>query len=312
MATISGKYAPAIRVLTGLYSLDRAFENDIGELGVPVGVGYEIFGLSGIGKSTFAISYAGMLGRITQKNIVLADFEGFDSNTLLRILNNQGFEGNLHFVMEKQDEDTLAALKAYMNDDDYAISILDSIGSISPIAEQQGNFGEANMGRRAFILAQFSRTMLPLWRTEGSVKTLLMLNHWIPNIGTRGFDTPGGEAKKYLSHVRILLRRTEEFPEGSYVLEGEVKKNRYGFRGRKFYVFMLAGPGLHTGLTAVWDCVLLERAERKRGGWIAIGDTNVDRLSGLVKSAKEGNNEVFEPFFELLKEKTEDETDQDI
>lgn len=310
MATISGKYAPAIRVMTGLYSLDRAFENDIGELGVPVGVGYEIFGLSGIGKSTFAISYAGMLGRITQKNIVLADFEGFDSNTLLRILNNQGFEGNLHFVMEKQDEDTLAMLKTYMNDDDYAISILDSIGSISPIAEQQGNFGEANMGRRAFILAQFSRTMLPLWRTEGSVKTLLMLNHWIPNIGTRGFDTPGGEAKKYLSHVRILLRRTEEFPEGSYVLEGEVKKNRYGFRGRKFYVFMLAGPGLHAGLTAVWDCVLLEKAERKRGGWIAIGDTNVDRLSGLVKSAKEGNNEVFEPFFELLKEETEGEDDE--
>lgn len=311
MATISGKYAPAIRVMTGLYSLDRAFENDIGELGVPVGVGYEIFGLSGIGKSSFAFSYAGLLGKILQKNIVLVDFEGFDSNTLLRILDAQKFDGNIHFVMEKQDEDTLAQLKKFLNQDDYAIGILDSIAAISPIAEQQGDFGEANMGRRGLILAQFSRTMLPLWRENGSVKTALLLNHWIPKIGTRGYDTPGGEAKKYLSSVRMLLRMIEEFPEGSYILEGEIIKNRYGFRHRKFYAFMLSGPGLHAGLTALWDCLLLEKAERKRGGWIAIGDTNVDRLSGLVKSAKEGNNEVFEPFFELLKEETKGEKDDE-
>jgi len=32
-----------------------------------------------------------------------------------------------------------------------------AFGAISPIAEQAGDLGEANMGRRAFILAQFVR-----------------------------------------------------------------------------------------------------------------------------------------------------------
>jgi len=310
MATISGKYAPVTRVKTGLHSFDWAFENDLGEIGMPIGTGYEIFGSNGIGKSTFTLGISGLLGRLLEKDIAMVDFERFDGDTLIRILDSQGFTGNIHLIMDETDEDTLDNLRKYIIKDEYSIGILDSVAAISSMAEQQGDLGEANMGRRAFLVAQFSRKLLPLFREEGSTKTMFLVNHWYPKMGTRGYDTPGGEAKKYLCAIRVQLKRKEVFPDHSYVLEGYVYKNRYGYEHRSFYVFMLAGPGLHAGLTAMWDCLLLEKAERKRGGWIAIGDTNVDRLSGLVKSAKEGNNEVFEPFFELLKEETEGEDDE--
>jgi len=75
MVKINSKYPPIPRIMTGLYSLDRACINDLGDLGVPVGHFWEIVGTTGIGKSTFAYSLAGILATIQEKNIVLCDFE---------------------------------------------------------------------------------------------------------------------------------------------------------------------------------------------------------------------------------------------
>jgi RecA/RadA recombinase len=309
-ATITGNFKHVNRVSTGYYSLDRAFMNDQGEIGVPVGVGYEIFGTNGIGKSTFTFSLCGMLGRILDKNVVIAALEDFDGSLLLRLVEFAQFCGNVHVLDGKDDETILGDVVAYLYKPDYALGVVDSLGAISPISEQSGDIGEANMGRRAMAVAQLTRKCMPLLRPDNSIKTVFLLNHYYPKIGTRGWDTPAGETKKFMVSIRILIRRVEDFPDGSYVLEGEIKKNRWGFNGRKFSVFVLVGRGLHRGLSAVWDCVTLKHASYKNG-IVKIGDEKFGRLSSLVKAAKEGNEEIFLPFYAAL-ESVEPEQPEEV
>lgn len=302
---LTGNPPECKRKITGFYSLDRAFINNRHEIGVPVGVGMELFGVNQTGKSTFSYGFAGVLA--DPPGIALADFEGFDPDTLLGILETVKFDGKAHIVTGKDDEDVLDTLIKTLSKPDFSVGILDSIGAISPISELEGEIGEANMGRRAMAVAQFTRKALHLFRNNADTpKTILMINHWYPKIGSRGYDTPGGEVKKYLASIRILLRRKEEFPDGSYVLEGVVYKNRWGYKERRFYIFMLAGKGMHRGLTAMYDGTLVGLVERKKV--IKIGDVSYGYIKGMTEEARMGNDEFFQPFIDALKDETHDIT----
>lgn len=303
-AKILGNFPPCKRFISGLYSLDRAFQNRRGDIGMPIGKGYEIFGQSHTGKSTFVYSLSALIGKYLSKDIILGDLEGFDPDFLLDVLNFQGFEGNIYPSPKDMDEDILMEIIEKLKTPEYSIGILDSIGAISPIAEQEGDLGSANMGRRALLMAQFTRKCLPLVREPDSEITIFMINHWYPVIGGRGWQSPGGEIKKYLAAVRILLKRKEECSFGSYVLEGKVVKNRYGYKNRLFYVFVLAGKGIHQGLSWLYDGILLEKVSRKKV--IKIGDNSFGYFKAIIEQAQDGNDEFFEPFREALYETTEE------
>jgi RecA/RadA recombinase len=301
---VIGSYPSITRLMTGFYSLDRAFVNDRGELGVPIGHCWELFGTSGLCKSTFTNSLAGIIASIQKKNIVLCDFEGFDPTSLTRILEGVGFSGKVNMIREAEDEEQVDKMVELLGEKEYCIAILDSVSAISPVGEQQGDTGEANMGRRAFIMAQLSRKALHIFRfADKEPKTMMMVNHWLPKIGSRGYQAPGGEVKSFLATIRISLKRIEEFPDGSYVLQGEVKKNRWGFKDKKFYAFMLVGMGIHKGLTALYDCVIAEKAEYKNG-IVKMGGDSLGRMSKFVKGAHDGNNEIFNIFHSALAEDT--------
>jgi len=311
---VIGSYPEISRIVTGLYSLDRAFTNDLEEIGVPVGHCWEIFGTSHTGKSSFTYALSGILAAKQNKNIVLCDFEGFDPRFTVRLLENVGFSNTLQIVREEEDEDQLNKMTSVLATKDYAIAILDSISAISPLAEMNSDLGEANMGRRAFLMAQLSRKALHIFRfNEDNPKTLLMVNHWLPQIGSRGYQAPGGSVKSFLASVRIKLKRVEEYPDGSYVLQGEVIKNRWGYKDKTFYIFMLAGKGIHFGLTAIYDCIMSGRMTYKNGVIRKDGES-FGRLSKFVKEAKLNNHEIFNQFFVALEESsnTRDISDEEI
>jgi len=150
-------------------------------------------------------------------------------------------------------------------------------------------------------MAQFSRKALKLCRSSKTPKTILMLNHWYPKLGGRGYSTPGGEVKRYLTSVQILLKQHETFPDKSYVLEGTVKKNRWGYPGKQFYVFMLAGHGIHLGLSAMYDCLIYKKAQRIKSTGIGVKiEGQKFTIRELVKEAKAGNNDIFSIFGNAL------------
>jgi len=301
---ITGSHPVCKRIKTGLYSLDHAFINNRGEVGIPVGIGYENFGGTGIGKSTFSYSLAGIIARIQKGDIVLSDFEGYDEPFLESVLSGVEFDGKVEVISEKEDEEQLMkTLDALENPKkDFHVVVLDSISAITPIAEQKGDIGERNMGQRAFAMAQFSRRALHVFRFSDKPKTIIAINHWRAKMGGYGFEAPGGVVKNYLLTARILLKRKLEFPDGSYILEGEVVKNRWGFSNRKFYVFMLAGRGIHEGLTALWDCVVYKQVQyrdEKVKYTLDDGTEVVSSIITFVKAAKRGED-LFDPFRKKL------------
>lgn len=288
------------RLITGLTSFDKALSNpNTGEMGLPYSSGIELFGANHIGKSTFSYSLAGIIANQFGKNIALCDLESFDKKYMETILTHQNFEGTVNLIRDINDETALDKLASSIEDKEYGVGILDTIGAISPISEQESEIGSANMGRRALIVAQFSRRALKVLREQEN-KIVIANNHWYPRIGQRGYDTPGGEVKKYLLMIRILLKRKESFPDGSFVLEGKVYKNRFGAEGRKFYVFMLAGKGIHKGLTAIIDGANSKKYDIVRSTTVKIGDKSYGYLKNLIEEAHEGNDEVFDPFLEVM------------
>ena len=306
---ILGNTAPTRRVVTKLYSFDRAFMNHKGEIGFPVGKFIEVFGPTHVGKSTITIGLAGIIANALKTDITLADFEGFDPEFLVAILESLGFDGTVNCIYDKKDEDILDAVLQDLNGTKFGVAIVDSLAAISPIGEVQGNLEDANMGARAKLLAKFSRAVIKILRDDDhskktNPKTIFGINHMYPNIGSRGNTTPGGEVKNYLAAIRIQLKRRyfknkwEEFPDGSYILEGTVVKNRCGYKGRTFHLFSLAGKGIHLGLTAMYDGIQLGVVDKSKS--IKIGEQTFGYMKDIVKEAQSGNEEFFTPFFTAL------------
>lgn len=294
--TIIGDTPRIGRILTGLHSFDQAFRNAKGDIGFPVGTTTEISGPTFCGKSTLAFGLSGLIAEETKSNIAFADFEGFDPEFLQTVLEQSKFDGTVNIVQNDNDEQTLDGLIDLLKLGEYSVGILDSVGAISPISEISGDLGEANMGRRARLMAQFSRKAMHLLRFSN--KSLFMINHVHPNLGSMGTTTPGGETLKYLSAVRIRMKRKEDFPDQSYAIEGKVTKNRFGYKDRQFHIVMLAGIGIHLGLTAMYDCFLLKLAER--GKTVKIQGKSLGYLKTFFEEAHKGNNTVFSPFLELI------------
>ena len=300
---ITGHVKPVDRIMTPLHSFNMAFENQKGEIGFPLGKMTEIIGPTHCGKSTIVYGIAGLIAKKLESNISLADLEDFDPAFLSTVLETVGFTGEVNSVFADEDEDTLDLLIKDLWED-YCVGIVDAVGAISPLSERGGSLGEANMGRRAKIMAQFSRKAMFCLRSQEAPKSVFLINHQHPRLGGRGYTAPGGETKKYLSSISIQIKRRwigtkeETFPDGSYVIEGVVKKNKWGHKDRKFHLFVLAGKGIHVGLTAMYDAIELGLVDRKRT--IKIDKKSFGYLKDCVAQAQEGNEKFFEPFIKLL------------
>lgn len=296
MFDFDGDAPPVVkRALTGWHSFDNAFTNFQGDVGLPLTF-IEVSGANHVGKSTFAYSLAGRLNL----GMVLCDFETFDPSYAALILKAQGCTVKNKVLPVENDEEALEKVLELMSGDEYNLGVIDSVGAISPVAERQGHLGEANMGRRARLMAQLSRAIAKMNSVKPG-KAVIAINHRLHKMNSYGgMYTPGGDVKDYLYRVRMVLRRKEEFDDGSYVIEGNVIKNSFGYRKRVFYLFVLVGHGVHAGLTAMYDCFMYGKAERTRV--VKIGGKSMGYLKNLIKAAHDGDSEVFKPFVEALKD----------
>lgn len=286
------------RLLTGWQTFDHAFANRDGDIGFPVRAISEISGFEGVGKSTFALCLAGKIGKLIGSNIAYADIEEhLDRNFAAALLTNSEFAGHVNLVGGATDEEKLDALTEAFREE-YSIGILDSIGAISPVSELQSESGAANWGRRAILIANRSRTFIHIFGQKETPSILLATNHLNPRMGGMGYETPGGQAIKFLSTTRIRLKSKEKFDDGSALLESKIIKNTFGYSGRVGFVFNLAGWGIHPGLTAVWDCILLGIAKHSRT--VKLGDTSYGYMKNVIDKAED--LEMFEPFHAALEE----------
>jgi RecA/RadA recombinase len=310
------------RILTACHSLDLALQDRKGNAGYPLKSVTEVYGAKGIGKTSFCTSMMGMIASKLQKDITLLDWEGQSRETIEGILGGQNFYGKVNYLLNlgsESPEDTLERFVENIQNESQNVGLMDSLGAFTPSALLEGKIGDANMGVMAREIGQFVSKVVHFARQADEPGAIFLTNHLHPKIGSlvTGQDTSGGEKKKFLAHIRIDLKRAYignspvAFEDG-YLLRGRIDNNRFGYDKREFYVFMMAGEGIHVGLTALWDCVLLGYAELsaksiKDSVVISMEGTSYGKMRNIIKESPE----FFAPFINRLREGNDSVSDDE-
>lgn len=301
------------RLGTGIPSLDIAVGNPHTtppEWGMPQRAIVEIAGRQHSGKSTLAL---GLAARMYKKGkILVADIEAVqDPNYVVNLLEEAGFDGTIEYISvvenkkPRQHAEVLQELGERLSEEDVVAGIFDSVSSYQPIREEAGDIGDANMGRRAQEIGQFTRIAVKNLMNSEEAKNVFVINHTYQVMGQMYRDTAGGDMLKNTSSARIQIKREAQSHVGTYKgrddfwATGKVVKNRYGGKGRDFSLFFLAGHGVHLGMTAVFEC-LNQKIATKKHGRVYLDDENYGFISALIEEAENGNEEFFAPFHAAL------------
>jgi hypothetical protein len=253
--------------------------------------------------------------------IRLAPFEAMDRIYVTDAIVAAGFTGTLQLQPMKDAKKVLPDGKVLTdlvnelgNNEGISAVIVDSLGVIISEARDKGTIGEAFMGDRAKMIADFARRAEAKLRRRTEPATVLCVNHVGPVIGGRGHVTSGGVILKFAAVGRVYMYRKENYPaslaaekketEGSardgFLAEGTIEKLRYGGKGRKFLVYLVPSQGVNKDITAMFDCIRFKFAQRTKQGIIKIGTTSYGRIGTLITAGKEGKHGKFDPFYELL------------
>ena len=308
LPVFEGDYPYLERKLTGLWSFDRALGNpETKEWGLPLRSIIQLYGHKHIGKSTLSYYLAGC---VDPKGVItLVDIEGFDRKYIIQAASSSGFAGTIRQVADRGDKgkprfhaQMIQDLALSIDEDEVSATVFDSVSAYQSQSEKEGKIGEANMGKRAKEVAQFSRLTAGALRYADKPKVALVVNHAYQIVGGRGHTTAGGEVLSNLSAAMIYMWRMQDGKlsddRDDFIAKGVVEKLRFGGKGRKFRVAYIAGRGVHKGLTAMFDCIALELAER--GTTVKLNGESQGRIGTLIKAAQEGDNKAFVPFEKAL------------
>jgi RecA/RadA recombinase len=315
MVTFTGNFVIGKRVPLGLTSFDLAVAGKLekGQLGLTTRQGVLINGLTGVGKTTIAASLAARIASQLETSIAFAAIDTFNPGMFQDIINFNGFTGEIDLVGEDTDEETIDALKFRYAKPEYGVAVLDSIWSVQPIAEAEGQSGDRNVAARANAIGPWANKMHHVTTNPSNPdKIWFATNHILQNIGGKfvGNYKPGGRKVSGVTSIHMdvsqayVKNKAVRFPQGRLIM-GKITKNNFGREDITFQLFVLGGYGIHPGLTAIYDCVEYGYAKIDRSVSL-----NGEKLRGMKYYLENWEDEtVFEPFISCLQDNHQDIVD---
>jgi len=211
-------------VPTGCLSLDIA----LGVGGLPRGRVVEIYGPESSGKTTVAqhlIAEAQRLGGIC----AFIDMEhALDPKYAERC----GVDINGLYVSQPDTgEQALEIAEALIRSGTLDVIVVDSVAALVPRAEIEGEMGDTHVGLQARLMSQALRKLSGAIKQSNTV--VLFTNQLRMKIGVMFGNpetTPGGNALKFYSSVRLDIRRIQAIKAGGDIVGNrtrvKVKKNK--------------------------------------------------------------------------------------
>lgn len=285
---------------TGSLTLDHA----LGVGGFPRGRITELYGPTGGGKSTLALSAA----KLCQD---LGGVVGFidAEQALNRELVEQIGIDPARFVLAQTDtgEQALELVENMTRSNVFDMIIIDSAAALIPKAEFEADFEQQQMGLQARLLSKFMRRVTgPVGRHNVA---LVVINQVRSNLGAYGApdESTGGKALKYFSSVRVEVRTSasKQIKVGTDVVgtmvTATVKKNKFAAPFKKAEYTITFGRGIDAAgdVFAVGTSLgVIERAGntyyvRQVGEDLEPTDVKLGVGQGNAKTALEENEELF-------------------
>jgi len=257
-------------VPTGAPSLDVI----LGIGGLPRGRIVEIYGPESSGKSTIALSV------VTEAQKLGLRCAYIDAEHALDPIYMQSLGVDLDNLLLSQPdygEQALEIVDRLIKTGEIGVVVIDSVASLIPKAELEGEMESAQMGLQARLMAKAMRKLVGL---ASENKTLLIFINQLRNkIGIMFGNpetTPGGMALKYAASVRIDIRKKEDIKDkdGNSIgvaVKAKVIKNKMAPPLKMTEFDILYGKGIDK-YGCYFDIAIEKGIFSQRGAWVYYGD----------------------------------------
>ena len=283
---------------TGSISLDLA----LGVGGVPRGRIIEIFGPEMSGKSTVCLHVVANC----QKNKGVAAFVDAEHALDPDYAKKIGVKINDLLISQPDTgEQALEIVEALVRSGAIDVIIVDSVATLTPRAEIEGEMGDVHMGLQARLMSQALRKLTAVVSKTNT--TLIFTNQTRMKIGMvfgNPETTPGGKALKFYSSVRIDLRRTAQIKQGEQIIGNRVKakvvKNKVAppFRTAEFDIMY------NEGISYLGDLINIavrQKIINKAGSWFKYNDQNLGAGLEASKQFLKDNPKIIQEILKLIK-----------
>lgn len=297
---LGDKPMEAIEVVpTGSLGLDIA----LGIGGFPRGRIVEIFGPESSGKTTLALHVIANAQKMGLKCMMVDAEHAFDPD----------YAKNLGIDLEKllisqpdYGEQGLEIADRHIVAGDIGVMVIDSVAALIPKAELEGEMGDSKMGLHARLMSQACRKMTASISKSNTLCIFInQIRQTIGNMYVHEF-TPGGNALKFFSSVRIDIRCLAQIKDGDESLgrrtKAKVIKNKLAppFKLAEFDIIF--GQGISKAGELV-DIAVEKGIIQKSGSWYSHGDTKLGQGRDGVKDLMLSNEAFAKEIEAEIKEK---------
>jgi recombination protein RecA len=273
---------------TGSLGLDLA----LGVGGLPRGRVVEIFGPESSGKTTLALHVVAE----AQKSGVAA-FIDAEHALDLSYAERLGVKvEDLLLSQPDTGEQALEIAEILVRSGAVDVIVIDSVAALVPRAEIEGEMGDTHVGLQARLMSQALRKLAATINRSKAI--VVFINQIRMKIGVMFGNpetTPGGNALKFYSSVRLDIRRIATIKQGQDVVGNRTRvrvvKNKVAPPFKEVQFDIVYGDGISREGEIVDLATELNILE-KVGTWYSYGDTRIGQGRENAKTFLKENSEV--------------------